>query len=152
MRTDDVATSDGGRGANPSGAKSEGMAASQADMASADNALASEDEASTNSSMSEDDRAVCSICMDMPVAVLVAGCQHGLCVQCAFQLTVKGRELPSCPFCRQKIGGFEAKSPDQAGAGSGATDAQAGNASARMGSEKVAGGVGGLTALPSTTS
>ncbi|EFJ40620.1 hypothetical protein VOLCADRAFT_108077 [Volvox carteri f. nagariensis] len=63
----------------------------------------------SGSDWSDDDRNVCSICMDLPVAVLVAGCQHGLCVQCAFQLCVKGRELPSCPFCRQKIGGFEAK-------------------------------------------
>ncbi|KXZ46698.1 hypothetical protein GPECTOR_41g662 [Gonium pectorale] len=63
----------------------------------------------SGSDWSDDDRNVCSICMDLPVAVLVAGCQHGLCVQCAFQLCVKGRELPSCPFCRQKIGGFEPK-------------------------------------------
>lgn len=43
---------------------------------------------------------MCPICMDTPVSVVVASCLHGLCVQCAFQLTVKGRELPSCPFCR----------------------------------------------------
>jgi hypothetical protein len=65
-----------------------------------------EDEAG---SIWSDDGLVCSICMDQPVAVQVTGCQHGLCVQCAFQLTVKGRELPSCPFCRQKIPAFEAK-------------------------------------------
>ncbi|KAG2500768.1 hypothetical protein HYH03_001530 [Edaphochlamys debaryana] len=76
----------------------------------------------SGSDWSDDDRNVCSICMDMPVAVLVAGCQHGLCVQCAFQLCVKGRELPSCPFCRQKIGGFEAKELVVApAAGAGAT-------------------------------
>ncbi|GAX81490.1 hypothetical protein CEUSTIGMA_g8919.t1 [Chlamydomonas eustigma] len=67
------------------------------------------DEEEVASIWSDDERLVCSICMDQPVAVLVAGCQHGLCVQCAFQLTVKGRELPSCPFCRQKIPAFEAK-------------------------------------------
>eukprot|EP00798_Chlamydomonas_sp_ICE-L_P010137 gene10137-8039_t len=60
------------------------------------------------SNWTEEERAVCSICMDMPVAVQVSGCQHGLCVQCAFQLTMKGRELPICPFCRQKIALFEA--------------------------------------------
>jgi hypothetical protein len=63
----------------------------------------------TSEMWSEADCSVCSICMDMPVAVLVAGCHHGLCVQCAFQLTIKGRELPSCPFCRQKIVCFEPK-------------------------------------------
>eukprot|EP00955_Chlamydomonas_euryale_P071905 361238-Chlamydomonas_euryale.AAC.1 len=57
---------------------------------------------------SEADDGVCSICMDSPVAVQVTGCQHGLCVQCAFQLTIKGRELPICPFCRKKIPAFEA--------------------------------------------
>ena len=46
----------------------------------------------------EDDGGVCAICMDNPVAVLAMGCHHGLCVQCAFQLTVKGRDLPACPF------------------------------------------------------
>ncbi|KAG1666453.1 hypothetical protein FOA52_015123 [Chlamydomonas sp. UWO 241] len=58
---------------------------------------------------SEVDDGVCSICMDQAVAVQVSGCQHGLCVLCAFQLTVKGRELPICPFCRKKIPAFEAK-------------------------------------------
>ncbi|MEW5305086.1 MAG: hypothetical protein WDW36_007649 [Sanguina aurantia] len=60
----------------------------------------------SGSEWSEDDSNVCSICMDLPVAVLVAGCRHGLCVQCAFQLCTKGRELPCCPFCRCKIAGF----------------------------------------------
>ncbi|PNH07652.1 putative E3 ubiquitin-protein ligase [Tetrabaena socialis] len=77
----------------------------------------------SGSEWSDDDRNVCSICMDLPVAVLVAGCQHGLCVQCAFQLCVKGRELPSCPFCRQKIGGFEAKEAPGAGGGLGRSPA-----------------------------
>jgi hypothetical protein len=63
----------------------------------------------SGSEWSDDDRNVCSICMDLPVAVLVIGCEHGLCVQCAFQLCVKGRELPACPFCRKKIGGFVPK-------------------------------------------
>ena len=58
------------------------------------------------------DDGLCSICMDQPVAVLITGCHHGLCVHCAFQLTIKGREMPSCPFCRQKIPAFEAKMPD----------------------------------------
>lgn len=53
------------------------------------------------------DANVCSICMDHAVAVLVAGCAHGLCIQCAFQLCAKGRDLPCCPFCRQKIHGFD---------------------------------------------
>ncbi|GIL60399.1 hypothetical protein Vafri_14847 [Volvox africanus] len=81
----------------------------------------------SGSDWSDDDRNVCSICMDLPVAVLVAGCQHGLCVQCAFQLCVKGRELPSCPFCRQKIGGFEAKevATSPAGAAAAASSAPA---------------------------
>lgn len=78
-----------------------------------DIALGMEDASSLSS---DDDRMVCSICMDLPVAVLVANCHHGLCVQCAFQLTVKGRDLPSCPFCRQKIGGFEAKPVTPSGA------------------------------------
>lgn len=60
----------------------------------------------SGSEWSEDDSNVCSICMDLPVAVLVASCRHGLCVQCAFQLCTKGRELPCCPFCRCKIAGF----------------------------------------------
>eukprot|EP00798_Chlamydomonas_sp_ICE-L_P015775 gene15775-21898_t len=66
---------------------------------------------------SEDDRSVCSICMDLPVAVLIAGCHHGLCVHCAFQLTIKGRELPCCPFCRQKIVCFEAKQAESSSLG-----------------------------------
>lgn len=69
-----------------------------------------DDDSIVCSAWSDDDLNVCSICMDLPVAVLVSGCHHGLCVQCAFQLCAKGRDLPSCPFCRQKIGGFEAKS------------------------------------------
>ncbi|GIL80568.1 hypothetical protein Vretimale_16011 [Volvox reticuliferus] len=90
----------------------------------------------SGSDWSDDDRNVCSICMDLPVAVLVAGCQHGLCVQCAFQLCVKGRELPSCPFCRQKIGGFEAKEvatgPAGAAAASSTVAAASSPASASM--------------------
>ncbi|GLC42508.1 hypothetical protein PLESTB_001105600 [Pleodorina starrii] len=85
----------------------------------------------SGSDWSDDDRNVCSICMDLPVAVLVAGCQHGLCVQCAFQLCVKGRELPSCPFCRQKIGGFEAKemaTPPAAAGGGGERNGGGGSA------------------------
>lgn len=68
-----------------------------------------DDDSIVCSAWSDDDVNVCSICMDLPVAVLISGCHHGLCVQCAFQLCAKGRDLPSCPFCRQKIGGFEAK-------------------------------------------
>jgi hypothetical protein len=60
---------------------------------------------------SEDDTGVCAICMDLPVSVMVSSCHHGLCVQCAYQLTVKGRELPSCPFCRQRISGFVPGTP-----------------------------------------
>ncbi len=48
----------------------------------------------------DSDAGVCAICMDLPVGVTVTPCSHGVCVQCALQLTVKGRELPSCPFCR----------------------------------------------------
>lgn len=78
---------------------------------------------------SDDDSTLCSICMDQPVAVQVSGCQHGLCVQCAFQLTVKGRELPSCPFCRQKIPAFEARqveAPAAVGAGAAGPELGAG--------------------------
>jgi formate dehydrogenase maturation protein FdhE len=64
---------------------------------------------SESSISSDEEQGMCPICMDTPISVVVSSCQHGLCVQCAFQLTVKGRELPSCPFCRQKIGGFEFK-------------------------------------------
>jgi len=53
----------------------------------------------------EDEHGMCPICMDTPISVTVSSCHHGLCVQCAFQLTVKGRELPSCPFwCVESIG------------------------------------------------
>lgn len=100
--------------------------------------LHSEDGSSLSS---DDDRGVCAICMDLPVAVQVASCQHGLCVQCAFQLTVKGRELPSCPFCRQKISGFAALGKlDQPGASMG--KGKDSLASTPTGERSVAGAVG----------
>lgn len=99
--------------AAPSGRKESGKESRDGAAGGGDGGLDGHDDSpaasESGSDWSDDDRNVCSICMDLPVAVLVAGCQHGLCVQCAFQLCVKGRELPCCPFCRQKIGGFEAK-------------------------------------------
>mmetsp|Transcript_8096 Transcript_8096/g.19916 ORF Transcript_8096/g.19916 Transcript_8096/m.19916 type:complete len:1220 (-) Transcript_8096:755-4414(-) len=71
-----------------------------------------EDDSSSLGSDEDEERGMCPICMDTPISVVVSSCQHGLCVQCAFQLTVKGRELPSCPFCRQKIGGFDWTQPE----------------------------------------
>ncbi len=90
---------------------------------------------------SDSERGVCAICMDLPVAVTVMPCEHGVCVHCALQLTVKGRELPSCPFCRRKITGFEHKAGVLLGPGSGGVKGV-------QGGKKLAGGAVG-TLLPS---
>ncbi len=85
----------------------------------------SDDEGGGSSLCSEDDAGVCAICMDVPVAVLVVSCHHGLCVQCAYQLTIKGRDSICCPFCRQRIAGFMPGTPMRAlGAGAGAVGTQ----------------------------
>ncbi len=78
--------------------------------------LGGADSESCDESMSgSSEQGVCAICMELPMAVVVSPCQHGLCVQCALQLTVKGREAPSCPFCRCSIAAF-----DHRGGGAGA--------------------------------
>jgi hypothetical protein len=113
-----------GKGKAPGSGLAGELCGQAGDGAGAGGGVASGEEDESDSHWS-DDAGVCSICMDMPVAVLIVGCHHGLCVQCAFQLTVKGRELPSCPFCRQKIGGFEVLPPSQNGVAGAAKGAPA---------------------------
>lgn len=44
----------------------------------------------------------CAICMDRPVRVGVAGCEHELCFGCARRLCASpDHAVPQCPFCRQ---------------------------------------------------
>lgn len=53
---------------------------------------------------------LCTICMDEDVRVSVAGCGHGLCLGCAYQLCSRGLAQPSCPFCRAPIANFDRQS------------------------------------------
>ena len=48
----------------------------------------------------------CGVCLDHFVEVAFAGCEHGLCLQCARNLTKQEKKPPSCPFCRRMVVGF----------------------------------------------
>jgi hypothetical protein len=48
----------------------------------------------------------CSICMDSGAEVVLRPCAHTLCLQCAWR--VCAREVATCPYCRQDIGGVGA--------------------------------------------
>ncbi|KAK9817137.1 hypothetical protein WJX72_010089 [[Myrmecia] bisecta] len=48
----------------------------------------------------------CAICMDRPLEVLIGGCDHQLCVRCAYQLCARGLSAPLCPYCRRSIAAF----------------------------------------------
>ena len=48
----------------------------------------------------------CGVCLDRPVAVAFAGCNHMLCVECARNLTKQDKKPPICPFCREMVVGF----------------------------------------------
>lgn len=48
----------------------------------------------------------CAICMDGNAEVAVSGCQHGMCLRCAYMLCTKTAGMPCCPFCRAPIASF----------------------------------------------
>jgi len=53
----------------------------------------------------------CGVCLDACTQVAFAGCEHGLCIQCARNLTKQEKKPPTCPFCRRMIVGFLKVSP-----------------------------------------
>ncbi|KAL0026010.1 hypothetical protein WJX79_000976 [Trebouxia sp. C0005] len=55
----------------------------------------------------DEDEGLCSICMDRPLEAQIAGCDHQMCLQCAYQMCARGLTSPLCPFCRGPINTFE---------------------------------------------
>ncbi|KAL3152402.1 hypothetical protein ABBQ32_001454 [Trebouxia sp. C0010 RCD-2024] len=54
----------------------------------------------------EEDEGLCSICMDRPLEAQISGCDHQICLQCAYQMCARGLTSPLCPFCRGPINTF----------------------------------------------
>jgi len=76
-----------------------------------------DDDNNNSNNEREQEEDVCGICLDDEVAILMAGCKHGVCVSCAWQMSSKGVQAPNCPFCRRPIGHFEARWGDGKEAG-----------------------------------
>ncbi|DBB10599.1 TPA: hypothetical protein ACH3X3_007111 [Trebouxia sp. C0006] len=55
----------------------------------------------------DEDEGLCSICMDRPLEAQIAGCDHQMCLQCAYQMCARGLTSPLCPFCRGPINTFQ---------------------------------------------
>lgn len=55
----------------------------------------------------EEDEGLCSICMDRPLEAQISGCDHQMCLQCAYQMCARGLASPLCPFCRGPINTFQ---------------------------------------------
>ena len=54
----------------------------------------------------------CGVCMDRRTELLIGGCSHECCYQCAYTLCKKTRLSKSairCPFCRGVISSFSLK-------------------------------------------